>query len=181
LGHRDKLALFIDGASLHYTAKTLGLDVDYKRFWKSFSTAADVLRAFYYTAVNESADYVAVRPLIAWLTYHGYPVRTKPTKELDDGDGRRKFKRAIGVDLAVDALETARHVDRIALWSKLPRRGVHVAVASTLRTKPLMVADELRRQADEFIELHELGSVIGRPLAAAADAQRFNFATHEDG
>jgi uncharacterized LabA/DUF88 family protein len=167
------MALFIDGSNLHHTAKAVGFEIDFTRLLEEFQRRGDIQRAFFYTTVKESSDYVAVRPLIDWLAYHGFTVRAKPTREIDDGDGRRKFKRAIGVDLAVDAMETAPHVDRIVLFSgdgdfrplveAVGRRGVHVTVASSLRTKPPMIADELRREADEFIELDELRSVIGRP------------------
>jgi uncharacterized LabA/DUF88 family protein len=169
-----KLALFIDGANLHYTAKALGFDIDYKRLLEEFGRRGEVLRAYYYTTINESSDYVSIRPLIDWLAYNGFTVRAKPTKEIDDGEGRRRLKRALGIDVAVDALEMAAHVDRIVLFSgdgdfrplleAVGRRGVHIAVVSTIRTKPPMIADELRRQANEFIELDTLRSAIGRPL-----------------
>ena len=169
-----KLALFIDGANLHYTAKALGFDIDYKRLLEEFSRRGQVLRAYYYTTINESSDYVSIRPLIDWLAYNGFTVRAKPTREIDDGEGRRRLKRALGIDVAVDALEMAAHVDRIVLFSgdgdfrplleAVGRRGVHIAVVSTIRTKPPMIADELRRQANEFIELDTLRSAIGRPL-----------------
>ena len=57
----------------------------------------------------------SIRPLIDWLDYNGFTVKTRPVKEHDDGEGRRKIKRSIGVDLAVDALEIARHVNHIFL------------------------------------------------------------------
>jgi len=169
-----KVALFIDGSNLHFTSKALGFDIDYKRLLEEFRRRGDVVRAFYYTTINEGSDYVSVRPLIDWLAYNGFTVRARPTREIDDGDGRRKFKRAIGIDIVIDALEVADHVDRIVLFSgdgdfrrlleAVGRRGVHISVVSTVRTKPPMIADELRRQADEFIELDRLRSVIGRPL-----------------
>jgi uncharacterized LabA/DUF88 family protein len=178
-GERDltassKIALLIDGSNLHFTAKALGFDIDYKRLLEEFQRRGDIVRAFYYTTINESSDYVSVRPLIEWLAYNGFTVRARPTRETDDGDGRRKLKRAIGIDIAIDALEAADHVDQIVLFSgdgdfrrlleAVARRGVHISVVSTIRTKPPMIADELRRQADEFIELDRLRSAIGRPL-----------------
>ena len=39
---------------------------------------------------------------------------------------------------------------------------VRVSVISTLRSSPPMVADELRRQADSFIELQDLAPQIAR-------------------
>ncbi len=162
-----RLALFIDGANAHATAKALGFDIDYKRLLTEFQSA------FYYTAIFEDQEYFSIRPLIDWLAYNGFTVVTKPAKEFDDGEGRRKFKRSMRVELAVDALEIANQVDNIMLFSgdgdfyslleAVQRRGVHVTVISSLRSKPPMIADELRRQAD-FIELDDLKAAIGRTL-----------------
>jgi uncharacterized LabA/DUF88 family protein len=172
-----RLALFIDGANAHATAKALGFDIDYKRLLAEFQRRGTLVRAFYYTAIFEDQEYSSIRPLIDWLDYNGFTVVTKPAKEFDDGEGRRKFKRSsMGVELAVDALEIANQVDNIMLFSgdgdfcplleAVQRRGVHVSVISSLRSKPPIIADELRRQADTFIELDDLKAAIGRTLNA---------------
>ena len=168
------LALFIDGANAHATAKALGFDIDYKRLLTEFQSRGTLVRAFYYTATFEDQEYSSIRPLIDWLDYNGFTVVTKPAKELDDGEGRRKFKRSMRVELAIDALEIANQVDNIMLFSgdgdfcslldAVQRRGIHVTVISSLRIKPPMIADELRRQADTFIELDDLKAAIGRTL-----------------
>jgi uncharacterized LabA/DUF88 family protein len=167
-----KIALFIDGANLHATARALGFDVDYKRLLKEFQSRGALLRAFYYTVVIEDQEYSSVRPLIDWLDYNGYTVVTKATKEFVDASGRRKVKGNMDIELAVDAMELAGHVDEIVLFSgdgdfrplvaALQRRGARVSVISTMLSQPPMVADELRRQADAFIDLAELQSKIGR-------------------
>ena len=168
----NKIALFIDGANLYATAKTLGFDIDYKRLLTEFQTRGTLVRAFYYTAIIEDQDFSSVRPLIDWLAYNGFTVVTKPAREFDDGEGRRRFKRSMRVDIVVDALEIARHVDSIVLFSgdgdfcsvveAVQRLGVHVTVVSTMRSQPPMIADELRRQADVFTDLVELQSKLGR-------------------
>src|SRR6184192_821428 len=86
----NKIALFIDGANLYATAKTLGFDIDYKRLLKEFQSRGTLLRAFYYTAIIEDQEYSSIRPLIDWLDYNGYTVVTKATKEFIDASGRRK-------------------------------------------------------------------------------------------
>jgi uncharacterized LabA/DUF88 family protein len=169
-----KLALFIDGANAHATAKALGFDIDYKRLLTEFQSRGTLVRAFYYTAIFEDQEYSSIRPLIDWLAYNGFTVVTKPAKEFDDGEGRRRFKRSMRLDLVVDALEIARHVDSIVLFSgdgdfcpvveAVQRRGVHVTVVSTMRSQPPMIADELRRQADVFSDLVELKAAISRTL-----------------
>jgi uncharacterized LabA/DUF88 family protein len=168
----SKIALFIDGANVYATAKTLGFDIDYKRLLKEFQSRGTLLRAFYYTAIIEDQEFSSIRPLIDWLDYNGYTVVTKPAKEFDDGEGRRRFKRNMSLELAVDAMELAGHVDQIVLFSgdgdfrslveAVQRRGVRVTVVSTISSQPPMIADELRRQADVFTDLVELQPKLGR-------------------
>src|ERR1700761_4160906 len=112
----EKIALFIDGANLYATAKTLGFDIDYKRLLKEFQSRGTLLRAFYYTAVMEDQQSSSIRPLVDWLDYNGYSVITKATKEFIDANGRRKLKGSMDVDLAVNAMEIARHIDHMVLF-----------------------------------------------------------------
>jgi uncharacterized LabA/DUF88 family protein len=172
---QQRLALFIDGANLYATTKTLGFDIDYKRLLKEFQGRGNLVRAFYYTALVEDQEYSSIRPLIDWLDYNGYRVVTKPTKEFVDSTGRRKIKGNMDIELAIDALELAPYIEHAVLFSgdgdfrslveALQRRGVRVSVVSTVSTQPPMVADELRRQADEFIDLAHLIQRIGRDPA----------------
>src|SRR2546423_6408640 len=167
-----KIALLIDGANLSSTSKALGFDIDYKRLLKEFQSRGTLLRAIYYTAIIEDQEYSSIRPLVDWLDYNGYTVVTKATKEYIDPSGRRKVRGNMDIELAVDALELAEHVDQIVLFSgdgdfrslveALQRRGVRVTVVSTISCQPPMIADELRRQADVFTDLMELKSKVGR-------------------
>lgn len=164
----DKVALFIDGANLYAASKTLGFEIDFKRLLKQYESSAHLVRALYYTVILEDRDYSSIRPLIDWLDYNGYTVVSKPAKEFDDGEGRRKSKRSMSMELAVDALELSKYIDHLVLFSgdgdfrplveAVQRRGVRVTVVSTLS----MMADELRRQADIFVELMDMRSKIGR-------------------
>jgi uncharacterized LabA/DUF88 family protein len=123
----------------------------------------------------EDQEYSSIRPLIDWLDYNGYRVVTKPTKEFVDSTGRRKVKGNMDIELAIDALELAPFIDHMVLFSgdgdfrslveAMQRRGVRVSVISTISTQPPMVADELRRQSDEFIDLAHLIPKIGRDPA----------------
>ncbi|MGY3581557.1 uncharacterized LabA/DUF88 family protein [Bradyrhizobium sp. USDA 4341] len=167
-----KVALFIDGPNLYATAKTLGFDIDYKRLLNEFQSCGTLLRAFYYTAIIEDQEYSVIRPLIDWLDYNGYTVVTKAAKEFIDASGRRKVKGNMDIELAVDAMELAEHIDQMILFSgdgdfrslveAVQRRGVRVTVISTIASQPPMIADELRRQADEFIDLALLKLKLGR-------------------
>jgi len=168
----DKIAVFIDGANLYATAKTLGFDIDYKRLLEEFQSRGTLLRAFYYTAIAEDQEYTSLRPLIDWLDYNGFTVVTKAAKEFIDASGRRKVRRNMDIELAVDAMELAERINEMVLFSgngdfrslveAMQSHGVSVTVISSIATRPPMIADELRRQADVFTDLTELQSKIGR-------------------
>jgi uncharacterized LabA/DUF88 family protein len=168
----EKIAVFIDGANLYATAKSLGFDIDYRKLLKEFQSRGSLVRAFYYTALVEDQEYSSIRPLVDWLDYNGFTVVTKPAREFTDAMGRRKIKGNMDIELAVDAMELAPHLDQLVLFSgdgdfrsvvaAVQRKGVRVSVVSTITTQPPMVADDLRRQADEFIDLASLQAKIGR-------------------
>src|SRR6202040_748245 len=175
----NKIALFIDGLNLYTTARSVGFEIDFKRLLREFQSRGYLLRAFYYTAVIEGQENASIRPLIDWLDYNGYTVVTKATKEFVDQTGRRKIKGNMDIELAVDAMEIAAHIDHMVLFSgdgdfrslveAVQRRGVRVTVASTVSTQPPMVADELRRQADVFLDIAELQAKIGRDPGERTD------------
>jgi len=169
---RERTALFIDGANLYATAKALGFDIDYKRLLGMFRQKVLLVRALYYTALAEDQEYSSIRPLIDWLDYNGYTMVTKPTKEFTDSLGRRKIKGNMDIELTVDAMRLSDNLDHIVLFSgdgdfrslvaAIQQKGRRVSVVSTLQTQPAMVADELRRQADQFIDLADLEQMICR-------------------
>jgi uncharacterized LabA/DUF88 family protein len=178
---REKIALFIDGANLYAAAKSLGFDIDYRRLLTEFQGKGYLLRAYYYTALAEDQEYSSIRPLIDWLDYNGYTVVTKPTKEFVDSSGRRKIKGNMDIELAVHVMEMAEHMDHLVLFSgdgdfrslveAVQRKGRKVTVVSTLQTQPPMIADELRRQADFFVDLASLQQKVGRDPAERAARQ----------
>jgi uncharacterized LabA/DUF88 family protein len=188
----ERIALFIDGANLYATAKSLAFDIDYKRLLALFRTKGQLVRALYYTALAEDQEYSSIRPLIDWLDYNGYTMVTKPTKEFTDAMGRRKIKGNMDIELAVHVMEMTEHIDHLVLFSgdgdfrslveAVQRKGRKVSVVSTLATQPPMIADELRRQADHFIDLSSLQQKIGRDPAERAhrQAERAPVDTFED-
>lgn len=169
---REKIALFIDGANLYATSKSLGFDIDYRKLLAAFQKRAYLLRAYYYTALIEDLEFSSIRPLIDWLDYNGYTVVTKPAKEYTDAQGRRKIKGNMDIELAIDAMQQAEVLDHLVIFSgdgdyttlveALQRKGRKVSVVSTMSTQPPMIADELRRQADCFIDLISLRKEIDR-------------------
>src|SRR5271154_4511750 len=168
----ERCSMFIDGANLYAAARGLGFDIDYKRLLDVFAGRGRLVRAFYYTALIENEEYPPIRPLVDWLDYNGYTMVTKPTKEFTDAFGRRKIKGNMDIELAIDVMEMSEHVEHIIIFSgdgdfrrlveAVQRKGVRVSVVSTMRSSPPMVADELRRQADNFIELQDLMPHISR-------------------
>jgi len=171
----ERVALFIDGANLYSAARGLGFEIDYRRLLEHFRKEAHLIRAFYYTALVEEADYSPLRPLIDWLDYNGYTMVTKPAKEYTDSSGRRRFKSNMDIELAIDMMELAAHIDHAVLFSgdgdfrrlveAVQRKGVRVTVVATTRSQPPMIADELRRQADTFVELQDIMPKISRDAA----------------
>ncbi|WP_299364454.1 NYN domain-containing protein [uncultured Paracoccus sp.] len=176
----DRLALFIDGSNLHAAARSLGFDIDYKLLRQEFERRGKLIRAYYYTALLDNEEYSPIRPLIDWLNYNGFTLVTKPAKEFTDATGRRKVKGNMDIELTVDAMELAPRLDHAVLFSgdgdfrplveALQRQAVRVSVVSTMRSQTPMIADELRRQADNFIELDALREIIGRPPRESRDA-----------
>jgi len=168
----ERVALFIDGANLYSASRNLGFDVDYRNLLESFRKKANVIRAYYYSAVLETEEYSPLKPLTDWLAYNGYALVTKPAKEFTDSTGRRRVKGNMDIEIAVDMLELADKVDHMVLFSgdsdfrrlveAVQRKGVRVSVVSSVRTSPPMVADELRRQADDFLELAEIAPEFTR-------------------
>jgi len=168
----ERVAIFIDGANLYTAAKALDFDLDYGRLLIWASMQGRLMRAFYYTTMLENEEYSPIRPLVDWLDYNGYQMVTKSLKEYTDSAGRRRFKGSVDIELAVDMMLIADHVDHIILFSgdgdfrrlieAVQRKGVRVTVASTIQSNPPMVPDELRRQADQFLELDDLAEHIKR-------------------
>lgn len=177
----ERVALFIDGANLYATARALDFDIDYRKLLTYFSGRCQMIRAFYYTALLENEEYSPIRPLVDWLDYNGYTMVTKPTKEFTDSSGRRKIKGNMDIELTIDVMEMAERLEHVVLFSgdgdfrrmveAVQRKGVRVTVVSTVQSQPPMIADELRRQADIFIDLNTIRKDIGRatPVSRSHD------------
>jgi uncharacterized LabA/DUF88 family protein len=169
----DKIAMFIDGSNMFAASKGLGFDIDYKKLRAEFEKRSHLVRAYYYTAITDDAEeYSPLRPLIDFLAYNGYQVVTKPVQRYTDSTGQTRQKGNMDIEIAVDMLELAESLDHLILFSgdgdfrclleAIQRKGVRVTVVSTGKSQPPMLSDDLRRQADNFIELADLEQLIGR-------------------
>ncbi len=183
LREHEKTAFFIDGANLYKAARNLGFDIDYKSLLAKAHESCALIRASYYTAMQEDRDqdYSPLRPLVDWLDYNGYTMVTKQTREFTDNQGRKRFKGSTDIELATDLLLLAPRLDHIVLFSgngdfrraieAVQAMGVRVSVLSTVKSSPPMASDELRRQADAFLELADLEKIIGRTGGPARRTQ----------
>jgi uncharacterized LabA/DUF88 family protein len=188
----DRIALFIDGANLYSAAKALNFDIDYRKLLDEFKKRGVLVRAYYYTALVEGDDYSPIRPLVDWLDYNGFALVTKTAKEYTDSQGRKRWRGDMDIEIACDMMEIAEHADHLVLFSgdgdfrrlieAVQRKGARVTVVSTVRSSPPMTSDELRRQADTFVDLADLASVIGRPRQghATTPAAATKFPNAED-
>lgn len=169
----ERIGIFIDGANFYSTTKSLDFDIDYKRMLSFFKAQGKLIKAYYFTALRENDDYSPLRPLLDWLDYNGFHIVTKPAKTFVDRDGRTRIKGDMDVEIVVSMIELAPHLDHIVLFSgdgdfkaaveAVQKLGVRVSVVSSLKSKPSLLADELRRQADTFIEINDLAEDVGRP------------------
>ncbi|MBQ4826589.1 NYN domain-containing protein [Leisingera sp. HS039] len=175
----ENLALFVDGPNFYSTARALGFDLDYKRLRDHFQTKGRLLRASYFTPLAEGEDHVAVRPLVDWMQYNGWHVVTKRAKTYEGDDGRTRTKGSIDVEMAVEVMKLSPAIAHAVLFTGnrdfaplvafLQERGTRVTVVSSMRTQPIMISDDLRRQADAFVELDDLRTAIARkPREGAA-------------
>lgn len=166
------VAILVDGSNLYYSNKALGLSTDYKKLISYFG--GTVLRAAYFTALPPSNEETSLRPLVDWLDYNGWTVYQKPWREfIDPVSGEKKMKGNVDVEIACVAKELAPYITHLVLFSgdgdftflveSLQRHyAIHVTVVSTIKSRPPMIADILRRQADTFIDLVDLYEHVGR-------------------
>lgn len=197
-GGTERVGVFVDGANLYHTTRALGFEIDFAALLDFFGRSTYLVRAFYYTALIETEDYSPLRPLTDWLAYNGWQVVTKPAKQQADAGGRPRLKGNMDVELAVDMLELAPQLDHAVLFSgdgdfrrlveAVQRMGVRVTVVSSTRAQPPMIADELRRQADAFLEITDIAPEFmrrqmeprARPATATPAAPRPTRATPAD-
>jgi uncharacterized LabA/DUF88 family protein len=185
----ERVVLFIDGANLYSAAKSLAFDMDYRKLLDEFRKRGRFIRASYYTALVEDQEFSPIRPLVDWLDYNGYTLVTKPAKEYTDANGRRRFKGDMDVEIAVDLLQAAEFADHAFLFSgdgdfvaaieATQRKGLRVSVVSTIKSSPPMASDDIRRAADNFVDLADLTSLIGRPPRERSE-DRYTYANNED-
>lgn len=174
----ERAAVFIDGANLYSASRNLGFDVDYKSLLEFFQDRTNLLRAHYYSAIVDNEDYTPLKPLCDWLSYNGFCVVSKPAKDFVDASGKRRVRGNMDIEIAVDMLELAPRMDHAILFSgdadfrrlieAVQHKGVRTTVVSSLKSSPPTISDELRRQADQFVELAEIAPEFTRRVTQRA-------------
>ena len=176
----ERFAVFIDGSNFHSTFKSLGFDVDFALMLDQLKQKGRLVRAYYYTALPHDGEVAPIRRLADWLDYNGYTVISKQTRDFyDSTTGTKRTKGNMDMELALDMLKLAPHIDHAVLFSgdgdfvrlleEMQNRGLRVTVVSSAKTKPPIMADVLRRQTDDFIELNDVRDLIGRPSRSGGD------------
>ncbi len=173
-----RIALLIDGANISAQQHVLRQAIDWKGLLAHFEAGGNLVRALYFTARLPAEKHDPIRPLTDWLTYNGFTVVSKLAKiQTDRTTGQEVIKGNTDVELAVCAMELAPRLDEAILLSgdgdfrslveAMQRAGVRVTVASSLTH----CADELRRQADVFLNLANTNLPIFRPQHQMEAAQ----------
>jgi len=173
----ERLGLFIDGFSLFQTSRAMEMQVDYKALHDLFAAKSRLMRAQYFaTEHDHNADeFNPQRATLDWLKYNGFDVKTIRTRSFTGTDGETRYRGNPSVLMTCNALQQAEHIDHAVLFTgnadfeplinTLQERGTRVSVASSIRTTNLC-SDNLRRAADNFIDLEDLRGQISKPLAA---------------
>jgi uncharacterized LabA/DUF88 family protein len=150
---RGKIAIFIDGNNLFHAARSVGVEIDYAKFLNFLRGDAPLLRAFFYTGVDERAE--RQQGFLLWMRRNGYRVVEKELKTYADGTK----KANLDVEIAVDMLSLADKYDTAVLVSgdedfsyainAVAYKGVRVELAGfRSNTSPRLID-----VADQFIEL----------------------------
>ena len=161
-----RCAVFIDGNNLFHSARQAGFEVDYLRLLAELTEGKELLRAFFYTGVDEGAD--RQRGFLHWMRRNGFRVVQKAVKPEKDGSRRARLE----VEIATDMLSYAGDIDLAILVSgdedfaypleALARKGVRVEVAG-FRTA---MANKVLDAADRFIELDGLADRLKKSASA---------------
>ena len=152
-----RCAVFIDGNNVFHSARQLSLEVDYAKLLGILAgNGRELLRAFFYTGVDESAD--RQRGFLHWMRRNGFRVVQKPVKPDRDGNRRANLE----VEISTDMMAFADKVDTIVLVSgdedfvypisALAQRGVRIEIAGFRSA----MSNKLVDCADKYIDLDSM-------------------------
>ncbi len=168
LGHRGRVAVFIDGNNLFHAARFHNIDIDYNKLLRVLLGDGRLLRAFFYTGVDVGAE--RQQGFLLWMRRNGFRVIHKELKTFYDGTR----KANLDVEIAVDMLSLAGRYDTAVLVSgdedfvyavnAVAYKGCRVEVAG-FRSN---TAPKLIDVADYFIDLGEIADRVRKDMSHGA-------------
>jgi len=161
----DRVAIFIDGENIHYSAKHLNMRMDYLKLCKILAGSRRLVRSYFYTAVSNQSE--GKIDFINFLKLNGFKVVTREVKSFSEGDGAtRSVRNALDMQMALDVIEMSEHLDTVVLCTgdgdfrplvdALVRKGKHVEVCG-LRE---MTSTDLIAGSDVYIDLDSLKNQV---------------------
>ena len=173
----DRVAIFIDGENIHYSAKHLNMRLDYLKLCRKLAGSRRLVRSYFYTAVSNQSE--GKIDFINFLKLNGFAVVTKEIKSFNEMEGGgRNVRGLLDMEMAIDVLELSDHLDTVILCSgdgdfkplvlALGRRGIHVEVCA-LRE---MTSTDLIAASDVYTDLATLKDEIALAGAPAPQQPR---------
>lgn len=166
----ETVAALIDGQNNYFAMKALGWQMDFKKLRDWLLLSCRVHRMFYYSAVDESADFDPLIPVLDYMEYNGYRIVKKQAKFYHDAGGAVRGIKRVDVEITIDMLRLPASVDHVLLFSgdgslvpsirAAQDAGKRVTVLSTMEGG--IVSDDMRRVADQFIDLKEMRHELER-------------------
>ena len=176
---RGKIAIFIDGNNLFHAARSVGVEIDYAKFLNFLRGDSPLLRAFFYTGVDEKAE--RQQGFLLWMRRNGYRVVEKELKTYADGTK----KANLDVEIAVDMLSLAGRYDTAILVSgdedfvyalnAVAYKGCRVEVAG-FRSN---TAPRLIDVGDMFIDLGDIANLIRKDVTQPGEYEVPSFVPPE--
>src|SRR5690242_8038792 len=180
LGHRGRVAVFIDGNNLFHAARFHNIDIDYNKLLRVLLGDGRLLRAFFYTGVDVGAE--RQQGFLLWMRRNGFRVIQKELKTFYDGTR----KANLDVEIAVDMLSLAGRYDTAVLVSgdedfvyainAVAYKGCRVEVAG-FRSN---TAPRLIDVADFFIDLGDIADLIRKDVGQTGEYEIPSFVPPEE-
>lgn len=174
--------VLIDGSNLYEGARSSRITIDYARLLDLLNDDGLLLRAYYFTALMDKTIESPVRKTVDWLSHNGYICVTKEAKEypvvenyIEDGHVRsrtvKKLKGNVDIEIATYAFTMSARLKLTELWLFSGDGDFTLMVKEIQETYAMkvyvvsatgMVSNDLRRQADKYINLMDIADDIRR-------------------